>query len=334
MSVNDIGIDLGTKSIIIYICGKGITLNEPSVVAINDRTEKIIGIGEEAFKMIGKTPSYIHALYPIKNGVISNYNLTQEMVKYFVKKSSEKVNLKPKVSICIPSSITEVEAMAVVEAAKIAGARKVFLIDEPVAAAIGSGININKASGNLIVDIGGGSTDIAVISLNGIVKSKSIKISSSSIDKEIVKTVKDIYGVYIGEITAEKIKKNIVNVYKITEEQYLTINGKSTYTRLPVNIKVKSSDFLEATKKVCIKIISNIKEIISDIGPELVGDIYENGILLTGGGSLIKGISELIEENIKTKCKVSDNAVTCVAEGSGKSLDLIEKLETGFREIK
>ncbi|MGL5972645.1 MAG: rod shape-determining protein [Oscillospiraceae bacterium] len=334
MADNDIGIDLGTKSVVIYIKGHGILLHEPSVVAVNIKNGKIIAVGREAFNMVGKTPEYIVAEYPLDKGVISNHYLAQEMVKFFVNKASKNISIKPRVGICVPSSITEVEAMAVVESAKSSGARQVFLVDEPVAAAIGSGIDITRPNGNLIVDIGGGTTDVAVISLNGIVKAISIKIAGNNYDEVIIKTVKNKYALHIGQKTAEEIKKKIVNTYEVDNVESLEVRGKSIYTRLPIKKIVYQKDFLNPIQDISMKIIDAIKQSLEEISPELVGDVYTNGILLTGGGGLLKGMPELIKKHIKTDCRVSDNALECVAIGTGKALEISHLLQEGFKEIK
>jgi len=334
MADNDIGIDLGTRSVIVYINGKGICVQEPSVVAVNKKTNEVIAVGKKAFDMVGKTPEYITAEFPLDKGVISNHLLAQAMVKFFVQKASVNMNIKPKVAICVPSSITEVEAMAVVESALAAGARKVYLIDEPVAAAIGSGIDITKPGGNLIVDIGGGTTDVAVISLNGIVKSISIKFAGNNFDEEIIKIIKNKYNLIIGSITAEKIKKTIVNIFEEDERISMEVKGKSTYTRLPTKTTVYQEDFIEPLQEMSMRIVNAIKESLEKISPELVGDVYTNGILLTGGGGLLKGLDLLISKHIKTKCAVSENAVECVAMGTAKAISMAADLQEGFREVK
>lgn len=334
MADNDIGIDLGTRSVLVYIKGKGICVHEPSVVAVNKKTNEVIAVGEKAFEMVGKTPEYITAEFPLDKGVISNHLLAQAMVKFFVQKASVNMSIKPRVAICVPSSITEVEAMAVVESALSAGARKVYLVDEPVAAAIGSGIDITRPSGHLIVDIGGGTTDVAIISLNGIVRSISIKFAGNNFDEEIIKIIKNKYNLIIGSITAEQIKKTIINVFESDENVSMQIKGKSAYTRLPTRLTVYQKDFVVPLKEMSMRIVSAVKESLETISPELVGDVYTNGILLTGGGGLLKGLDQLIQKHIKTKCNVSQNAVECVSIGTAKAIAMSEYLQEGFREVK
>lgn len=331
-SGNEIGIDLGTRTVNICIKGQGVVLEEPSVVAVNTKTNEVIAVGDEAFYMVGKTPSYIKAEFPLDKGVIANHLLTQEMVRYFVKKVSQGMAIKPKVAICVPSSITEVESMAVVEAAVAAGARQVYLIEEPIAAALGSGLDIREANGYMIVDIGGGTTDIAVISLNGTVKSISVNRAGNDFDEETIRIIKNKYDIVIGNITAEKIKKEIGNVYEADPDLEMEIKGKHLISGLPKKITISQSEIVPELREFAMKIVDGIKECLDDISPELVGDIYYNGICLTGGGGKIQGLDQLIEYHIGTKCFVSDNAQTCVAEGSAMSLDRVDELQEGFKQ--
>lgn len=319
---SDIGIDLGTSSILIYIKGKGIVIKEPSVVAIQKEDNTIIAIGERAKKMIGKAPSNISVIRPLKYGVISNYSITEIMLKHFINKSMGKQTARrPKVYICIPSEITEVEKKSVKDATKDAGAREVFIIEEPVAAAIGSGIDISRACGSMIVDIGAGTSDVAVISLGGTVVKKSIRIAGDYFDDAIIKYIKKKYNIIIGERTAEKVKVDIGTVYKDSFFEEMDIRGRNIATGLPNTITVTSNDVYEALIEPVENILNMIKRVLEITPPELSADIYERGIVMTGGGSLLYGFDRFIKEEIGVNVVVAEDAISCVALGAGKFIE-------------
>lgn len=327
----DVGIDLGTATVIIYIGGEGVVLKEPSVVAVNMKTETVISVGEEAYKMIGKTPSHIKAVRPLSKGVVCDYKMTEEMVKYFIKKICKDSLVKPRIALCVPSGITNVESNAVIDVAISSGARKVYLIEEPVAAAIGAQIDIEKPNGNLIVDIGGGTTDIAVLSLNGIVNKKSIKIAGDTINDTIIKYVRASHGVLIGEKMADQIKQNVGSVFfEPDEDVSATVKGRNLTTGLPCSIEISRSMLYDCIMKETEQIITAVKEVIEKTPPELVGDIYTNGITMTGGGSLLHGMDKLLEKQTKIPTRIAEDPVDCVAIGTGKSFDYLDKLVDGF----
>ena len=330
--MQDIGIDLGTSSTIIYVSGNDIILKEPSVVAINLKDECILSVGEDAYKMIGKTPGKIKAMFPLESGVISDYKAAQAMVKYFVQKISKTSSIKPRIALCVPSGITNVEARAVVDAAAYAGARKVFLIEEPVAAAIGAGIDITKPRGNMIIDIGGGTTDYAVISLSGIAVKSSIRVAGNAIDKAIIKFVRDNYAILIGEKMAGEIKKQIGSCFfdKETEDLEFELKGRNLLTGLPNKKIIKRSDIYPTIYDVVSQIIEQIPAVMSKTPPELSSDIFENGIVLTGGGALLHGLDKLINQKTGTKCIVAAEPENCVAVGTGRAFDYLGKLVDGF----
>ena len=325
----DVAIDLGTATILVYVEDKGIVLREPSVVAVDKYTEEILAVGIEASKMLGRTPGNIVAVRPLKDGVISNYTITKYMLKYFLNKVSGKNIIPPKVMICVPSKITEVERKAVYDAAKEAGAKKVHLIEEPVAAAIGAGIDITKASGNMIVDIGGGTTDIAVISLGASVKSTTLKVAGDKFDESIIKYIKKNRGVIIGEKTAEEIKISIGSVYPSNNIQKIKVKGREVSNGLPIQIVVNSEEVYFALSKCAEEIIEGICEVLECTPPELLADISYKGIYLTGGGSQVRGLDTLIQERIKLPVLVAEDPVSCVATGTGKALKHIDELELG-----
>ena len=293
---NDIGIDLGTASILVYIKGKGVVLKEPSVVAIDRDTNKIMAIGEEARLMIGRTPGNIVAVRPLRQGVISDYTVTEKMMKYFINKAVGKKTLrKPRISVCIPSGATEVERKAVEDATYQAGAREVSIIEEPVAAAIGAGIDISKACGNMIVDIGGGTADIAVISLGGTVVSTSIKVAGDDFDEALVRYMRKKHNLLIGERTAEEIKINIGAAYRRPEVITMEVRGRNLVTGLPKTIVVTSDETLEALREPALQIVDAVHNVLERTPPELAADIFDRGIVLTGGGALLSGLDALIE---------------------------------------
>ncbi len=330
----DVGIDLGTASILVYVKGKGIVLQEPSVVAIDQYTNKFLAVGEDARKMLGRTPGHIIAIRPLKDGVISDYNVTERMLKYFIQKALGKVILKPRLIICVPSGVTEVEKRAVIEASNEAGAIKTYLIEEPIAAAIGAGIDITAPTGNMIVDIGGGTTDVAVISLGGIVVSRSIKVAGDECDEAITRFIRKKYNMMIGERSAEALKVNIGCAYPFEEEQFMETKGRNLLTGLPLNIEVSSNDMLEALREPVQEIVDTVHEVLENTPPELAADISSRGIIMTGGGALLYGLDKLIAQTTGINTRVAENAVECVAIGTGKSLDWVEVLDKAMENSK
>ena len=322
----DIGIDLGTASVLIYVQGKGIVLREPSLVAIDKNTARIVAFGEEARKMLGRTPGNIIAIRPLRDGVISDYQMTEKMLKYFIKKISNRLIFKPRIIVCVPSGVTEVEERAVVDAALQAGARKIYLIEEPIAAAIGAGLDIAKPYGNMVVDIGGGTTDIAVISLGGIVVSTSIKVAGDRFDENIVRYLRKKYNMAIGDRTAEDIKMNIGCVFPLEEVIEMDVRGRSLVTGLPKNITITSEEIMEALEEPATGIVEAVHSVLEKTPPELVGDISSNGMVLTGGGSLIQGLDKLLEKETGIKVNIAEDAISCVAVGTGKALENIDFL--------
>jgi len=329
----DIGIDLGTASILIYIKGKGIVLREPSVVALDKNTGKLLTVGEEAQRMLGRTPGNIVAIRPLREGVISDYDMTERMLKELLRKVTSFRIFKPRVVICVPSGITEVEERAVVDAGIQAGARQVFLIEEPVAAAIGAGIDITQPDGHMVVDIGGGTSDIAVISLSGIVESSSIKIAGDQFNEAIIKYIRRKHNVLIGERTAEDLKISIGCVFPRPEEQTVEIKGRCLMTGLPRVFQVNSSEMIEAFEEVSERILEAIHGVLERTPPELVADISTNGIVLTGGGSLVWGFDKLIEARTGIETHVADDAVSCVAYGTGKALESLGSMQEGTMNL-
>lgn len=325
----DIGIDLGTATILVYVKGKGIVLREPAVVAIDKNTNEVLAVGQNARKMLGRTPGNIVAIRPLKDGVISDYTVTEKMLKYFITKVADKSIISPRIMICVPSGVTEVERKAVIDAANHAGARKVYLIEEPIAAAIGAGIDITKPYGTMILDIGGGTTDIAVIALGGAVRSKSIKVAGDKFDESIIKYIKKKHSIVIGERTAEEIKINIGCVYPKTVVEKMSIKGRHLISGLPVEIEITSEEMLEALQDSANEIVEAVHSVLEVTPPELSADISDRGIYITGGGGLINGLDKLIEEKTGIPVMVAEDAVSCVAMGTGKALNHIELLETG-----
>ena len=328
MLSTDIGIDLGTASILVYIRGKGVVLKEPSVVAFDRDTNKIKAIGEEARLMLGRTPGNIVATRPLREGVISDYTVTEKMLKYFINKVKGKTIFAPRTMICIPSRVTEVEKKAVIDAAMQAGARKVFLIEEPIAAAIGAGLDIAKPCGNMIVDIGGGTTDIAVISLGGSVESTSLKVAGDKFDESIVKYIKKKHNVMIGERTAEDIKIKIGSAYPRPEVAKMNVRGRNLVTGLPKTVEVTSEETEEALKEATSQIVEAVHSVLEKTPPELASDIADRGIVLTGGGSLLSGLEDLIESKTGINTMTAEDPMTAVAIGTGKFIEFL----SGYRE--
>ena len=325
----DIGIDLGTASVLVYIKGKGIVLREPSVVAMDKNSGRLLKIGEEAQKMLGRTPGNIVAIRPLREGVISDYDMTERMLKEILRKVTSFSLVKPRLVICVPSGITEVEERAVIDAGIQAGARKVYLVEEPVAAAIGAGIDITKPDGHMVVDIGGGTTDIAVIALSGVVESASIKIAGDSFDEAIIKYIRRKHNVYIGERTAEELKMNIGCVFPKPETAYVEVKGRCLMTGLPRAFTISSDEMIEAFEEVAERILETIHSVLENTPPELVADISNNGITMTGGGSLIWGFDKLIESRTGIETHIADDAVSCVAYGTGRTLDWVNDMQDG-----
>ncbi|MDE7242539.1 MAG: rod shape-determining protein MreB [Oscillospiraceae bacterium] len=329
MCAKDIGIDLGTASVLVYVKNKGIVLNEPSVVAMDKNTGKLLKVGEEARQMLGRTPGNIVAIRPLREGVISDYDMTERMLKEFIRKVAGFMVFKPRVIICVPSGITEVEERAVVDAGIQSGCRRVYLIEEPVAAAIGAGIDITKPDGHMVVDIGGGTADIAVISLNGVVESASIKVAGDQFNEAVVKYMRRKHNILVGESTAEKMKIAIGCVYPKEEEATMDVKGRCLLTGLPKTITVSSKEMLEAFEEPAERILESIHSVLERTPPELVADVSTNGIVMTGGGSLVDGFDKLIESRTGITTAVADNAISCVAEGTGRSLDMITDMQEG-----
>lgn len=325
----EVGIDLGTANVLVYIKGKGIVLNEPSVVAINKDTDEILAVGEEARQMLGRTPANIVAVRPLRDGVISDYDITERMLKHFIRKTCGSGRFfKPKIMVCVPSGVTEVEKRAVREAATQAGGKDVYLMEEPVAAAIGAGIDISKSDGVMVIDIGGGTTDIAVISLGGIVASTSVKIAGDKFDEAIIKYMRKEHKLYIGERTAEELKLTIGTAFPRDEVVTKECRGRDLVTGLPKSVEVTSDEMMDALEEPLHAICEAVHNVLEITPPELAADISNSGIIITGGGALLYGIDKRIEDRTAIKVVVAEDPKSCVAVGTGKSLDILEKLES------
>ena len=323
----DIGIDLGTATVIAYVKGKGIVLREPSVVAVDNITGEVLAVGQEARRMLGRTPGNIVATRPLRDGVISDYTVTEKMLKYFINKICGKFVFSPRIMICIPSQVTEVEKKAVIDAASQAGARKVFLIEEPIAAAIGAGIDISKPCGNMVVDIGGGTTDIAVISLGGSVVNTSLKIAGDKFDEYIVKYIKKRHNVMIGERTAEELKQQIGCVFPKIQDMEMDVRGRDLITGLPKTITIYSSEMMEALEEPAMLIVDAVHSVLEKTPPELAADISDKGIYMTGGGCLIDGLDRLLQDKTGINVMIAEDAISCVAKGTGKALDNLDSMD-------
>ncbi len=326
----DIGIDLGTATVIAYV-KKGIVLREPSVVAVDSNTGEVVAVGKEARRMLGRTPGNIVATRPLRDGVISDYTVTEKMLKYFINKVGGRTLFAPRIMICIPSRVTEVEKKAVIDAANQAGARKVYLIEEPIAAAIGAGIDISKPCGNMVVDIGGGTTDIAVISLGGSVVSTSIKVAGDKFDEYIVKYIKRKHNLAIGERTAEDLKVNIGCVYPKIQDTEMDVRGRDLITGLPTTVTIRSTEMLEALIEPAMMIVDAVHSVLEKTPPELAADISDKGIYMTGGGCLIDGLDKLLQEKTGINVMIAQDTVSCVALGTGKALDTLDVLDSKER---
>ena len=328
MLSRDIGIDLGTANVLIHIKGKGIVLNEPSIVAIDTETRKVIAVGTEANEMFGRTPGKVKAIKHMKDGVIADFEITEIMLNAFIKKiKAKKLFSRPRILICCPTNITQVEKNAIKEAAERTGARKVYIEEEPKVAAVGAGMNISEPTANMVIDIGGGTTDVAILSLNGIVSSESIKVAGNVMDQELIKYIKSKYKLLIGEKTAEDIKINFANVYKPDKRKKLEVRGRNLITGLPDSIEITQDETEEALRECVQKIIKGTTNVLEDTPPELSADIYGKGIILTGGGALLTGLSELLEETLNVPVLTAESPLTCVVEGTGVLLDNIKLLE-------
>ena len=331
MVATDIGIDLGTASILVYVKGKGVVLKEPSVVAFDHDTNKIRAIGEEARLMLGRTPGNIVAVRPLRQGVISDYTVTEKMIKYFIQKAiGKKSYRKPRISVCVPSGVTEVEKRAVEDATYAAGAREVSIIEEPIAAAIGAGIDSSRPCGNMSVDIGGGTADIAVISLGGSVVSTSITIAGDDFDEAIVRYMRKKHNILIGERTAEDLKIKIGTCYPLPEPMTMETRGRNLVTGLPKTIEISSEELEEALREPTPQIVEAVHSVLEKPPPELAADVAERGIVLTGGGSLLRGLEQLMEERTGINTMTADDPMTCVAIGTGK---YIEFLASDYKSI-
>lgn len=325
---SEVGIDLGTANVLVYIKGKGIVLNEPSVVAINNDTDEILAVGEEARQMLGRTPANIVAVRPLRDGVISDYDITERMLKYFIRKTCGSGRFfKPKIMVCVPSGVTEVEKRAVREAATQAGGKDVYLMEEPVAAAIGAGIDISRPDGVMVIDIGGGTTDIAVISLGGIVASTSVKIAGDKFDDAIIKYMRKAHKLYIGERTAEELKLTIGTAFPREETVTKECRGRDLVTGLPKSVDVTSEEMMDALEEPLYAITEAVHNVLERTPPELAADISNSGIVITGGGALLYGIDKRIEERTGIKVIIAEDPKSCVAIGTGKALDELDKLE-------
>lgn len=328
MLAKDIGIDLGTANVLIYIKGRGIVLNEPSVVVVDTETKRVIAVGTEANEMLGRTPGKVKAIKPMKDGVIADFELTEIMLNAFIKKiKARNLFSRPRILICCPTNITPVEKNAIREAAERTGARKVYIEEEPKVAAVGAGMDISKATANMVLDIGGGTTDIAILSLNGIVKSSSVKVAGNAMDQEIIRYIREKYKLLIGEKTAEDIKINFANVHNPNKKEKLEVRGRNLITGLPHSIEITQDETKEALSDSIGRIIKAAKNVLEQTPPELSADIVEKGVILTGGGALLTGLVELLEEELTIPVLVAETPLTCVVEGTGILLDNIRLLE-------
>jgi len=323
----DIAIDLGTANSVVYVRGRGIVIQEPSMVAINKKTGQILAIGSEAKKMVGRTPSYIVATRPLRAGVISDFEVTEQMLRYFIEKTREKKWLRPRVIIGIPSGVTEVERKAVIDAAKSGGAREVFLIDEPMASAIGARLPVQEAGGNFIVDIGGGTTEVAVISLGGIVLSKSLRIAGDKLNEDIIRFAQEEYKLLIGERTAEMIKIGIGSAHPLKEKKEIPMRGRNLVTGLPEEVLISDKEVRRAMEKSVGRIISEIKTAIEETPPELLADVMTKGIYLAGGGSLLRGLDVLIQKETRMPTRIIEDPMTAVVRGAGMVLENLDDLQ-------
>ncbi|MCI7570230.1 MAG: rod shape-determining protein MreB [Clostridiales bacterium] len=332
--LNDVGIDLGTSSVLVYVRNKGIVLREPSVVAVEKITGRIIAIGEDARKMLGRTPGNVIAIRPLKDGVISNFDITQRLLHHFLKKVvGTKIFFKPRVVVCVPSGVTQVEKRSVIDATEQAGARYAYLIEEPIAAAIGAGIDIAQPKGNMIVDIGGGTTDVAVISLRDAVLSDSIKVAGDKFNEAVVRYMRKKHNLLIGERTAEDMKIRIGSAYPRKEQLFMEVRGRNLISGLPQTIVVGSNEMIDALEEPLQTVLECVRSIFERTPPELASDIAENGICLTGGGALLYGMDKFIADHTKVPCYVAEDPISCVAIGTGKALENLDDFSIGTSAI-
>lgn len=323
----DIGIDLGTANVLVHVKGKGIVINEPSVVAIDTKTNEVLAVGEEAYLMVGRTPGNIQAIRPLKGGVIADFDITEAMLSYFIDKINVKSFLsKPNIIICTPTNVTAIEQKAIIEVAEKAGGKNIYLEEEPKVAAIGAGMDIYQPSGNMVIDIGGGTTDVAVLSMGGIVTSKSIKIAGDTLDNDIKEYVKKHHSLLIGDRTAENIKVEIGEVFNEMREDGLEIRGRDMVSGLPKTVTITSKEFLEATKESLSVIVEAAKDVLEETPPELSADIIDRGIIITGGGALLHGIEQLLVQELKVPVFKAESPLDSVALGTGILLDNLQKL--------
>ena len=333
MFAKDIGIDLGTASVLVFVKDKGIVLREPSVVALDKNTGKLLKVGTDAEQMLGKTPGNIVAIRPLREGVISDYDMTERMLREFIRKVAPVRLFKPRLVICVPSGITEVEERAVIDAGIQAGARKVYLIEEPLAAAIGAGVDITQPDGHMVVDIGGGTADIAVISLSGVVESDSIKIAGDQLNESVIKYMRRKHNLLVGERTAEEMKKQIGCVFPKEEEETMEVKGRCLLTGLPRVVTVSSTEMMDAFEEPVERIMETIHSVLERTPPELVADISTNGIVMTGGGSLVSGFDKLVTARTGIHTVIAEDAVSCVALGTGKSLESLSSMQDGTMNL-
>ena len=333
MFSKDIGIDLGTANVLIYIKGQGIVLNEPSVVVIDEETKKPVAVGTEAKEMLGRTPGQVKAIRPMKDGVIADFEITEIMLNNFIRKVNGKSFFaRPRILICCPSNITQVEKNAIREAAEKTGARKVYLEEEPKVAAIGAGLDISKPSGNMVIDIGGGTTDVAVLSLGGVVNSASIKVAGNVFDSEIIKYIREKYKLLVGEVTAEDIKFKIGTVFPESRTEKMEVRGRDLVTGLPHTITITSEEMEEALRESAYIVVNTAKSVLEQTPPELSADIIDKGIVLTGGGALLDGFDKLLSHELKVPVFLAESPLTCVVEGTGVLLNNIPVLESGLNK--
>lgn len=331
----DIGVDLGTASVLVYIKGKGIVLREPSVVAIDRDTNRVLAIGEEARRMLGRTPGNIIAIRPLREGVIADYDITETMLRHFIQKVAGKsLFFKPRIMVCIPSGVTTVEKRAVLEAAMQAGARKTYLIEEPLAAALGAGLDIAEPYGTMVVDMGGGTTDVAVLSLGGIVISESLRIGGDKFDEAIVRYVKREYNMMIGERTAEEIKMTVATAFPGGRDESIEVRGRDLLSGLPKSMSISSAETREALAEPVARIVHCVKAVLENTPPELAADIMDRGIVMTGGGAMLHGLDRLIQEETGITTYLAEDPLSCVALGCGKALDSLGSIEDSLTTLK
>lgn len=324
---NDISIDLGTATMLVYIKGKGVVLNEPTVIAVNTDTDEVLGVGKAALEMVGRTPPNIRAIRPLSDGVISNYTLAQELIKRLIKKVLNRVSGRPRIMMCVPSGITDVEQRAVIDAAREVGAKDIYIIEEPVAAALGAGFDVSRPHGTMVIDIGGGTTDIAVLSLGGVVVSRSMKIAGDEVTEEIVRYMRREMNLHIGPRTAEKLKMTIGGVLRRDKEILCEAKGICSITGIPKSVTVSSNDLYGIFEDFVYNITERAREVLEETPPELHADIIEDGIIMTGGGSLLYGLNKRIASELGVNCTLADDIIECVVRGSGISLDEVDNVD-------